>query len=125
MDSLRAKNVYDNSMIVIAADHGILYDAKSAMLWVKPFGAKGAYSTNCAPTSHSQIAWMLKDSVEHDLNMAQIVELLSQKRRLLRIRQSSPDKWWQFGRTVDTYDIFFDATGTEISRKNLGEFKVN
>lgn len=125
MDSLRAKNVYDNSMIVIAADHGILYDAKSAMLWVKPFGAKGAYSTNCAPTSHSQIAWMLKDSVEDDLNMAQIVELLSQKRRLLRIRQSSPDKWWQFGRTVDTYDIFFDATGTEISRKNLGEFKVN
>lgn len=125
MDSLVTKKVYDNSMIIIAADHGILYDAKSAMLWVKPFGAKGAYSTNPAPTSHSQVAWLLRESIKRDLNIDQIVEILSQKRRLLRIRQASPDKWWQFGRNVDTYDILFDEIGNEIGRKNLGEFKLN
>ena len=125
MDSLRAKNVYDNSFIVIAADHGILYDAKSAMLWVKPVGEKGAYNVNMSPTSHSQIASLLKEAVNRNIGIDEIVTILSQKKRLLRIRQSSPDKWWQFGRTVDTYDIFFDESGNEISRKNLGEFKVN
>ena len=68
---------------------------------------------------------MLRESIKRDLNIDQIVEILSQKRRLLRIRQASPDKWWQFGRNVDTYDILFDEIGNEIGRKNLGEFKLN
>lgn len=125
MDHLRELNVYDNSMIVIAADHGILYDAKSTMLWVKPFGAKGAFKSHPAPTSHCRLSDLLKASVRGCPEGDEIISTLSQKIRKTRIRQVSPDKWWQFGRKVDTYDIFFNEDNVETSREDFGEFRVN
>lgn len=125
MDSLVAKGVYEKTLLILATDHGELYDPKSALLWVKPIGATGDLQTSYAPTSHSRIATLLKESVTRNLDEQGVVQELTKDVRCLRIRQLSPEKWWQFGKKVDTYDILYDASGKEMSRKDLGEFIIN
>ncbi len=125
MRTFRERGIYDNSMIVFSTDHGIVRTPKSALLWVKPFNDRGEFYSSGIPTSHSKISNLLKKSVSGDLSREQIIDALSQKERKLRIKQPSPEKWWYFGRVIDTYDIIYDEFGNETKRENLGEFKIN
>lgn len=124
MDAIQEKGIYDNTMIIISTDHGIVADPKSALLWIKPFNSKKPFKRSNAPTSLSKVSDVLKSSVDLNLSINEIEEILSEKVRRLRVRQVTPDKWWQFGRKVDTYDIFYDDKGAEMGRQNLGEFLV-
>lgn len=125
MDSFRNNQIYDNSMIVLSTDHGIVRDPKSALLWVKPLNSTAPFDSNSAPTSHSKIAKLLKESVTRNLTSKQVIDILSQKERKLRIKLPTPEKWWYFGRVVDTYDVIYDESGNEVRRVNLGEFTIN
>lgn len=111
-------------MIIISTDHGIVADPKSALLWIKPFNSKKPFKRSNAPTSLSKVSDVLKSSLDLNLSINEIEEILSEKVRRLRVRQVTPDKWWQFGRKVDTYDIFYDDKGAEMGRQNLGAFLV-
>lgn len=129
LDHLRENGIYDNSLIVITTDHGILSEAlapipKSALLMVKPINEKSDFNVSELPTSHSRISDLLKRSATDNLTAQEIGMLLSQKERLLRVKQKTPEKWWYFGRAYETYDIFFDENGNEIRRVNRGVFKT-
>lgn len=54
MDEMQAKNVYDNSSIIIMADHGYYWDGvlTNPVLLVKPKGASGSMEVSNAPVSH-------------------------------------------------------------------------
>ena len=125
LENIKAKGCYDNSLIIITTDHGIVADPKSALLWVKPFESNRDFKESDAPTSHCKIASLIKTSLDKNLSEDGIINLLSQEERILRIRQKTPEKWWLFGRMADTYDIIYDKYGCECRRENLGEFVIN
>lgn len=99
VDALREKGVYDKSLIVATADHGSMsnVDAKgrhpqaSALLWVKPEGARGPWRDSEAPTSHVGIAAVLKAAAERRLEGSEIEKMLVSKDRVLKIRRTGTD----------------------------------
>ena len=73
MDSLRERGIYDKSLIVVAADHGMglaprtpggHHQSESAILWVKVEGATGPFSYSGIPTGYSRVAPFMKSAVD-------------------------------------------------------------
>ena len=52
INQMKACGVYDNSMIIITADHGDSANYSAPILFVKDRGTTGAYEENDAPVSH-------------------------------------------------------------------------
>ena len=55
-DDMKAKDIYDNSTIIIMADHGDNSNLKSLTFLVKESGATGGYRTSSAPVSGFDVA---------------------------------------------------------------------
>lgn len=111
-DILRERNLFDQTMIVIAADHGSGVSAGKVMdgdeisgrlipiLWVKPFGARGEIAFNAVATSHSKIRDMVESAMERNLQASEIAQELQVENRL----------WRQFAND-EVVDYMVDARG--------------
>ena len=109
-DAFRQKRVYDNSLIVVLADHGNHgngpgEDARNLpgiarpFLWVKPVGSQHDFETSRLPTSHARISALLKASSRRDLGEAEIQNILQMDNRLFRIAfGTGTRKDWRVGR---------------------------
>ena len=92
LDMLRARGLYDSSLIVVAADHGINlvpfakghHPSESAILWVKPEGAKGAFAAESRPTGYSKVSVLMRKAAEGPLGIQAVGDLLGERDRLYR-----------------------------------------
>lgn len=95
-DIYRNIGIYDNSLIVVCADHGAAYENGKAliqnglppkalpMLWVKPSYSNGECMESEMPTTHANIASLLRCAVSCDLDISQINKILACDDRLFR-----------------------------------------
>ena len=92
LDALRERGLYDSSLIVVVADHGINlvpfakghHPSESAILWVKPEGAKGAFAAVSRPTGYSKVSVLMRKAAEGPLDLQSIGNLLEERDRLYR-----------------------------------------
>lgn len=92
MDAYRASGLYDRSLIIITADHGLALGESvdgfpppaSALLWVKPEGAKAPYAESDLKTSHAQIAPLIRAALSKPLSAAECAEILHCEDRIFR-----------------------------------------
>ncbi len=92
MDVLRENGVYDKSLIVVAADHGVSiaphapehHPSESAILWVKPEGASGPLVYSGTPTGYSKVAALMKSAVAGKPCAAEVEAALREENRLFR-----------------------------------------
>lgn len=92
LDTLRDRGLYDSSLIVVVADHGINlvpfakghHPSESAILWVKPEGAKGAFAAVPRPTGYSKVSVLMRKAAEGPLDIQAIGNLLEERDRLYR-----------------------------------------
>jgi hypothetical protein len=92
MDALREKGLYDKSLIVVAADHGVdiaphapeHHPIESAILWVKPEGASGPLVYSGAPTGYSRVAAFMKSAAAGRPCAAEVEAALREENRLFR-----------------------------------------
>ncbi|MBO5751364.1 MAG: hypothetical protein J6R80_03045 [Kiritimatiellae bacterium] len=116
MDSLREKGIYENSFIIVAADHGVViaphehghHPSESAILWIKPKGSSAALSYSNQPTSYSKIAPLMRALANGDVGSAKIIEILHTDNRLFRY-QDANDQY---------HDNVIGPNGTIISRND-------
>lgn len=127
IDYLKENGIYDQTQIILTTDHGLRFGGisasyKWAMLWVKPIDAQGEFEVSDVATSHSKISTLMGDSVLNTLSKEEITKTLYQPVRRLRVAYPTPEKWWYFGKELDTFDFIYDEDGNEVSRVNLGRF---
>ena len=92
LDVLRERGLYDSSLIVVTSDHGTHlvpcapghHPSESAILWVKPEGAKGGFSAVSRPTGHSRISVLMRRAADGPLDIRSIGEALEERNRLHR-----------------------------------------
>lgn len=107
LDAYREKGVYDNSLIVVLADHGNhghgpgedsrdLPGIARPFLWVKPAESRHDFATSHVPTSHARIAALLKESSRRNLREGEIEQILQEEERLFRIAFGTGTRrdWW-------------------------------
>jgi len=90
MDDYRRTGIYDRSLIVVTSDHGLGFarahegypPSASALLWVKPEGARGPFAESATPTSHSRIAPLVRAALTGPVTDAE--KELRDGRRLYR-----------------------------------------
>lgn len=85
-EAYREKGIYDNSMIIVMADHGPHDSEKSGkelsvkealpFLWIKPVGARHAFRTSSLPTCHAQLAGLLRAASKRVLTEGEIEGLM-------------------------------------------------
>ena len=93
-DRLRQRGLYDDSFVLILADHGLeIFEkpkTKSApnkafpALMVKNRNASRKFSNNSTPTSHSNVSHLMKTIPDAAISDLEIVELLKSDKRLYR-----------------------------------------
>ena len=117
-DVLRKRNLYDQTLIVVAADHGSGVSDGCVMggdsfpgriipiLWVKPFGADGEIQLCNVPTSHSKLRDLIDISREKDLSSKEIADVLKSDSRL-----------WRRFRPGEITDYVIDAMGKALIRR--------
>lgn len=92
LDTLRGRGLYDSSLIVVVADHGINlvpfarghHPSESAILWVKPEGAKGPFAAVSRPTGYSKVSVLMRKAAEGPLDIRAIGDALEEQDRLYR-----------------------------------------
>ena len=92
LDVLRERGLYDSSLIVVVADHGIdlvpfakgHHPSESAILWVKPEGATGVFAAVSRPTGYSKVSVLMRKAAEGPLDIRLIGDLLEERNRLYR-----------------------------------------
>lgn len=98
MDYYRAAGIYDNSLILVLGDHGMHSEGKFIQdkqagilptnarpcLWVKPMGSTHGFKSDVAPTTHAQVAAMLKAAVRENLSEEDIRGSLQADKRVYR-----------------------------------------
>ena len=97
MDALREKGVYDKSLIVVAADHGVEiaphapehHPCESTILWVKPEGASGPLVYSGTPTGYSRVAAFMKSAAAGRPCAAEVEAALREENRLFRYADAS------------------------------------
>ena len=139
MDGLRRLGIYDNSLIILAADHGLEilrkggrdangsdgHGAESSILWIKPIGAKlDGIQFSQIPTSNCRVAELVRQSHDRDLGQHEIENILHVRgeRRFLARHGTS---WWSMGRKVFFYEWRYDEDGMLVGYENKGVFKMN
>lgn len=94
LNDLKKLGVYDNSMIVVTADHGCCFDTPQLpklkdlptravpMLWIKPIGSHGELQSTEVSTSHVKIASLIRRAQTENLTLEDcIFELYTPIRR--------------------------------------------
>lgn len=83
LSDLDARGLYDNSLIVILADHGLTFQhfqdverSTHPMLWVKPPHSRAPLSRTAIPTSHSRIHALALASLHADPPPSTVMALL-------------------------------------------------
>lgn len=112
LDSLRRRGLYDNSTIVLLADHGLTYEHfrdvernTHPFLWVKPPHATGTLAFSGEPTSHSKVHLVARAALDRDLATGEVTELLTQ--RDYRVSYTNERRIY--------YDPhFYDASGSPV-----------
>lgn len=106
MEKLKSLGVFDNSLIVIAADHGggVSWSSLAGgeevpgrlrpILWVKPIRNQAPMVFDYVPTSHVKIKDLLVRSKDEDLTIAQIREILLTGNRFFRQHFTGYFKDW-------------------------------
>lgn len=137
LDKLRKLGVYENALIVIAADHGLIdlrkggldadgstgHGSESSILWVKPIGASKHLEFSQLPTSNCRIAELVKQAADKDLDRTEIDKILYTKERHFYAKHGVT--WWSFGRRLFFYEWVYDETGKLKSYENKGIYKAN
>ena len=117
MDVMREKGIYDKSLIVVVADHGVgvaphapgHHPSESAVLWVKPEGAKGPFSYSGTPTGYSKIASFMKSAAAGSPDAASAESALREENRLFRY-QDADDRY---------HDIVVGPDGGIVKKEDL------
>ena len=117
MDAMREKGIYDKSLVVVIADHGLGaaphapgHDpAESAVLWVKTEGASGPFAYNGTPTGYAKIAPFMKSSVTNSPSAAAVESGLRIENRLFRY-QGADDNY---------HDIVVGPDGGIVKKEDL------
>ena len=105
MDSYRERGLYDNSLIIVASDHGLdqvpsvggYPPSASAMLWVKAEGAGGPMRISDRRTSHSLVSALVKTALKRKIAADEVVRLLESSSPLYRAEEPG-----SHGKFVDT-----------------------
>ena len=121
MRSLQTKGIYDKAFIVVVADHGTIlmkdesgnHGAESALLWVKPVGAKGELAHSDLATSHCKIAEMMRRVAKEDLTIEDVMNILHTKERHF-VATKGHAHWWTL---AQYYEWVYDESGRIISCK--------
>ena len=132
-DSLMASGVYDNSFIVVCADHGIIalregdgrkrHGSESSVLWVKRPNDRSPMSFSSLPTSNARLCALVKAMRDKDLDRAQIDGMLEMHNRKFIAKFGAT--FYSFGRYLYFYEWTYDDNNNVISCENLGIFKAN
>ena len=109
LDTLRERGLYDSSLIVVVADHGIdlvpfakgHHPSESAILWVKPEGTKGPFAAVSRPTGYSKVSVLMRKAAEGPLDIRSIGDALEEGNRLYR---------YQLGDGFGDYTVGSDGT---------------
>lgn len=92
LDVLRVRGLYDSSMIVVVADHGIglvpfakgHHPSESVILWVKPEGAQGPFAAVSRPTGYAKVAALMREAAKGPIGIEAAGRLLEEQNRLYR-----------------------------------------
>ena len=117
MDVLRERGVYDKSMIVVVADHGVgvapaapgHHPSESAILWVKPEGSTGPFAYCGTPTGYAKISSLMKAVAASGFDIAATEAALRVENRLFRYQD--PDD--------DYHDIVVGPDGGIVKKEDL------
>lgn len=104
-DVYREHGIYDNSLILVMADHGNhghgpdspggLPGIAKPFLWIKPAMSQHDFQTSTIPTSHSRVSALLEKALENTFGDDGIRKVLSCPNRLYReLHGSSRHDWW-------------------------------
>ena len=119
MDAMRERGIYDKSLIVVMADHGVglaphapgHHPSESAILWVKAEGATGPFSYSGIPTGYSRVAPFMKSAVSRSPGADAVAAALREENRLFR---------YQDIRNHDHYiDIVVGPDGGIVGREGM------
>lgn len=93
-DIFRERGLYDNSLILVLADHGNhghkedtpggLPGTARPFLWVKEPGSDHDFTSGSQPTSHARISTLLREASQRNLEVGEAGDILSSERRLYR-----------------------------------------
>ena len=107
MRDLAKRGVYDDSLIVITADHGCCFSTPQLpklseaptravpMLWIKPVGAGGDMTTTEIPTSHAKVCELVRRARTEALTMADVKRILHSPVRRF-IEDGADFREWRF-----------------------------
>ena len=99
MDTLRERGIYDKSLVVVVADHGVgiaphapgHHPSESAVLWVKPEGSTGQFAYCGTPTGYERISSLMRAAVAGKLDAAAVESALRVENRLFRYQDPNDD----------------------------------
>lgn len=119
LNVLKENGVYDNSIIVIAGDHGSdaattrimngepVYGRCAPMIWVKPIGESGDFVSTTIPTASINLHKIIRESKNRNLTIEEVSDML---------RQNSP-RLWRHSMHGEMEEIEFDIDGHIIRRE--------
>lgn len=119
-DAYREKGIYDNSMIVVMADHGPHTTDNTAgplppnarpFLWIKPVGSRHAFRSSDLPSSHARLAGLLRAAAEKTLSQEEIENLIQSDERRYR--------WLRAGTGPEWQDLTIDRQGQVTSQSGM------
>ena len=133
MDALRARGLYDNTEIVIAADHGLItmretegfqgHGAESSILWTKPLNASAPFTRTATPTSNCRLHALFTALQQRPLTQQEMTALLEAHDRRFSAKYGA--RWWSGGRALYFYEWRYDDAGRVTTCENLGIFTAN
>lgn len=117
MDAIREKGVYDKSLIVVVADHGVgiapaapgHHPSESAVLWVKPEGARGPFAFSGTPTGYSKVSVLMKSAATGCPDASAAEAVLREGNRLFRYQDPNDDY----------HDIVVGYDGSIVRKEDL------
>ena len=115
LQNLKNKGIYDNSLIVLLADHGLTYEHfkdvernTHPFLWVKPPHQTESLRLSGEPTSHSKVHLLAIESLTRDLSHDDVIRILSQRNGRVA---------WTLERRVFYDPHYYNATGVPTSSR--------
>lgn len=128
MDSLRQKDIYDSSLIVVLADHGhhgFHWESKEKglpgrakpFLWIKCPASAHEFRSDGTPTSHSRIAVLLREACCRNVSEEDCRQILRSENRLFR--RDTGSRWEDYHvDRVGNYSVStIEKTASPISLK--------
>ena len=115
LEDLKARGLYDNSLIVLLADHGLTYEHfrdvernTHPFLWVKSPHSNAPFTRSGEPTSHSKVHLLARESLDRDLTAEDVKRLLLQPEGRVS---------YTLERRVHYDPHFYDAEGRPVAQK--------